>query len=46
VTISELFSLFAGWLFYGGLIAMAGGLGVVLLYAVLRSIRWLWEHRV
>jgi hypothetical protein len=45
MTVAQLFTMFGGWLFYGGLLALAGAVFVTLLYAVLRSARWLWEHR-
>jgi hypothetical protein len=45
MTVSQMFTTFGGWLLYGGLIALVGAIFVTLLYAILGSVRWLWEHR-
>jgi hypothetical protein len=46
VTVLSFVEMCAGWLFYWTLFGLAGGLFVVVLYAVLRAMRWVWEHRL
>ena len=43
MTVWEFLSVFAGWVFYGAILAVAGGLFVTVLYAILRAIRLFWR---
>ena len=45
MTVSGFLGMIAGWAFYGLLFLIAGGAFVVVLYAILRAARALWERR-